>query len=120
MERNMATATARYTQTSGYRYNVSRNGRVCCRSNDIKTLCASCRKQAEECQCETCKQERAAHSKPTMRPASTPSQTRVQGTPPAAPRAAARQEVPAAPKVSALIRQQRGIEPEAIAAHLES
>lgn len=47
----------------GFRYNVERGGRMCCRSNDIRTLCAECRKVADSCTCNHCAEDRGGTSR---------------------------------------------------------
>src|SRR5688572_6734776 len=56
-----------------YRYNVERNGRVCCRANDIKLLCAACAQCATDRAAAAAKPRRAvAAAAPAQQPAPPP------------------------------------------------
>ena len=92
------------TATATYRYNVSRNGRVCCRTDDRKLLCDACREQVERCTCPTCQSERLAGQR-TRAPranATTAARRLVNATMTASANA-----VPPPPSLTARIREQR-------------
>lgn len=48
------------TSTAAYRFNVSRQGKVCCRGDEIGTLCNTCQAQVAACTCESCQTDRHA------------------------------------------------------------